>query len=45
MVQTNDNLEYVSLRLYNQNNKFIKQFLIEPEIVEDVASLFKEVRR
>ena len=32
-VQTNDDLEYISLRLYNKNNKFIKQFLMEPEII------------
>ena len=43
-VQTNDNLEYISLRLYNKNNKFIKQFLIEPEIVKDIINLFRRVR-
>ena len=40
-VQTNDNLEYISLRLYNKNNKFIKQFLMEPEIIEDIINLFR----
>ncbi len=40
-VQTNDNLEYISLRLYNKNNKFIKQFLMEPEIIEDIVNLFR----
>ncbi|MBA7599686.1 hypothetical protein ES703_06723 [subsurface metagenome] len=40
-VQTNDDLEYISLRLYNKNNKFIKQFLMEPEIIEDIVNLFR----
>ena len=43
-IRTNDNLEYISLRLYNKNNKFIKQFLIEPEIVKDIVNLFRGVR-
>ena len=43
-VRTNDNLEYISLRLYNKNNKFIKQLLIEPEIVKDIINLFRGVR-
>lgn len=43
-VQTNNNLEYISLRLYNKNNKFIKQFLMESEIIKDVINLLKGVR-
>ena len=43
-VQTNDNLEYISLRLYNKNNKFIKQFLMESEIIKNVINLLKGVR-
>jgi len=42
-VQTNDNLEYISLRLYNKNNKFIKQFLMEPEIIKDIIGLLGNI--
>lgn len=38
-VRTNDSKDYISLRLYNKNNKFIKQLLMEPEIIEDIVSL------
>lgn len=38
-VQTNNELIYFSLRLYNQNNKFIKQFLFEPEIRNQIGKL------
>jgi hypothetical protein len=31
-VKTQDELEYISIRLYNAQGKFIKQFLVEPEI-------------
>lgn len=40
-VKTNDNLEYLSLRLYNKNNKFIKQLLFEPVILDKVISLLE----
>jgi hypothetical protein len=39
-VRTNDNLEYLSLRLYNGSGKFIKQMLIEPELAEAIIHLF-----
>jgi len=35
-VQTQDNLEYISLRLYNATGKFIKQILVEPEIASQI---------
>lgn len=38
-VQTNNNLEYISLRLYNKNNKFIKQLLMEPGVIKDIVGL------
>jgi len=38
-VQTNDNLEYISLRLYNKNNKFIKQLLMEPGVIKGIIGL------
>lgn len=31
--------EYLSLRLYNAKGKFIKQFMMEPEVTAEVASL------
>jgi len=40
-VRTNNSEDYISLRLYNKNNKFIKQFLMEPEIIEDIVNLFR----
>ena len=42
-VQTNDNLEYISLRLYNRNNKFIKQLLMEPGVTKGIISLFEDM--
>ena len=44
-VQTNDNLEYISLRLYNKNNKFIKQLLMEPGVIEGIISLLGNMRQ
>ena len=38
-VRTNDSKDYISLRLYNKNNKFIKQLLMEPEIIKDIIGL------
>jgi len=40
-VQTNDGLIYYSLRLYNKDHKFIKQFLFEPEIKDKICELLK----
>jgi len=42
-VKTHDNLVYTSLRLYNGNGKFIKQFLFEPEITGGLIQLLCEV--
>ena len=39
-VRTNDQLDYLSLRLYNASGKFIKQLLIEPELSEAITNLF-----
>jgi hypothetical protein len=33
-VRTQDDLPYRCLRLYNENNHFIKQFLFEPELTD-----------
>lgn len=41
-VQTHDDQIYLSLRLYNAQNKFIKQLLIEPELAPSIAKLFGE---
>lgn len=38
VVKTEQGDTYVSIRLYNQNGKFIKQLLIEPEIAGKVGS-------
>jgi len=38
-VKTHMGLEYISLRLYNSSGKFIKQFLMEPEVVKKVCHL------
>ena len=43
-VKTNDNLQYISIRLYNRNQKFIKQFLIEPEIINSIAQLLLTIK-
>lgn len=40
-VRTNDGLVYYSLRLYNAQGKFIKQFLFEPEIKEKLKTLIE----
>jgi hypothetical protein len=39
-VRTHDNLNYVSLRLYNQTGRFIKQLLVEPEIAQFIFQGF-----
>ncbi len=44
-VLTNDGKRYVSLRLYNGNGRFIKQLLMEPEIVGSIGSLLMGIRR
>jgi len=38
-VKTEDGLRYYSLRLYNKNGKFIKQFLFEPGILQGLLNL------
>jgi len=38
-VRTSDGIEYFSLRLYNRNGKFIKQFLFEPEILKNLIEI------
>lgn len=42
-VQTHDNQEYLSLRLYNATGKFIKQFLVEPILAPAIAWMFEQV--
>ena len=37
---TSDGLTYISLRLYNQKGKFIKQFMFEPWILNGIIDLF-----
>lgn len=39
-VRTHEGREYISLRLYNETNKFIKQMLVEPEIADRI---FKDI--
>ncbi len=39
VVKTHDGLLYNSLRLYNGKGKFIKQFLFEDDIAEDIGSM------
>lgn len=34
VVETQDGLEYICLRLHNANNHFIKQFLFEQELLD-----------
>lgn len=38
-VITHEGEEYIALRLYNKNGKFIKQFLIEPEISSSIGEI------
>jgi hypothetical protein len=49
LVKTNSDQTYVAWRLYNQHGKFIKQFLMEPEICGKAAVLmnfaYGEVRK
>lgn len=41
-----DGLPYYSIRLYNSQGKFIKQFMFEPSIISDMSSLLsKEYKR
>lgn len=35
-VRTSDNLEYISLRLYNNTGRFIKQMLVEPQLAGQI---------
>ena len=42
-VRTHDGQEYLSLRLYNESGKFIKQFLIEPILAPGIAWLYDQV--
>lgn len=44
-VQTHEGLEYLSLRLYNAQGRFIKQFLIEPELASAISDLFGKVNQ
>jgi hypothetical protein len=41
-VRTNAGQEYISLRLYNKSGRFIKQFLTEPELSDQIAGLYKQ---
>ena len=43
-VQTQDGLVYLSLRLYNPRGHFIKQMLVEPEVVADLARRVQEAQ-
>jgi hypothetical protein len=43
-VVTNSGQVYNSLRLYNSKGRFIKQFLFEPEIAEQLSKLLKGVK-
>lgn len=38
-VLTSEGKKYVALRLYNSRKKFIKQFLIDPEIVSMIGKI------
>jgi len=40
-VETAEGIPYLSLRLYNEKRRFIKQFLFEPEITWKLAALFE----
>lgn len=35
-VRTSDGFEYISLRLYNNTGRFIKQIMVEPEIAGQI---------
>jgi len=39
LVETETGQKYVAIRLYNASGKFIKQFLVEPEIASQVGGL------
>jgi len=39
MVKTETGQNYLAIRLYNEKGKFIKQFLLEPEIASQVGQL------
>jgi len=39
VVETEKGEKYLSIRLYNERGKFIKQFLVEPEIASQVGRL------
>jgi len=43
-VRTQGGIEYLSIRLYNTQGKFIKQFLFKPEIRSQIIDLLREVR-
>jgi len=38
-VETETGKRYLAIRLYNEKGKFIKQFLVEPEIASQVGRL------
>lgn len=40
-VRTHDGQEYLSLRLYNESGKFIKQLLTEPVLSSQIAQLYE----
>jgi|GEM_PF-3080968 len=42
-VITEDDKEYISIRLYNRQRKFIKQLLIEPEVASAIGQLLIEI--
>ncbi len=42
MVSTEEGKKYVSIKLYNKKGKFIKQLLIEPEIVDSIGKILLE---
>jgi hypothetical protein len=42
-VQTHDGLPYLSMRLYNQTGKFIKQLLIEPCLAAQFSLALAEI--
>lgn len=39
LVETEGGKRYLAIRLYNEKGKFIKQFLVEPEIASQVGQL------
>jgi len=42
-VITENDKEYISIRLYNREMKFIKQLLIEPEVTLSIGKLLIEI--